>query len=603
MPAALRALLGALAVTFVMATPAAAATYSVTETGDAGDGTCDTSCTLRDAIDDANGAAGNEVLVPAGTYTLTQGELVTTQPMQITGAGTRQTILSGGDASRVLRINSTGATTLRDLTVRDGLADATDTVLPGDGGGILVGIGSATVGLVRVHLRDNVATMGGGGLALPPEAGGSGGGAVAVTQSTISGNTVEGGILNGQGGGLMVYATLSLVNTTVTGNRVANTGTNEGGGVVASGSPATLTNTTITANTIAPVGMMADAFGAGLSGNNLANVSGETNVPTTPLSVTARNTVIAGNTVDGAKEDCALITVASEVANVSSDTSCLFTGASSRQNQDVGFQALGNNGGPVDTRLLARTSPVIDLGTTTNCPATDARGLPRPSGASCDVGATEAQAPTVTGGTPSDVTTTTARISGTAGNPSPTSAGEVVVEYGPTTAYGATTAPVALPAGANGQAVAAALSGLQPGTTYHFRLVASNGEAITRGPDGTTTTAAAPAGTPAPGTTPTSPRPQTRTRLPGIVTRGSTGPNRCVSRRYTLKLRIKRGTSAVRRVRVSLDGRRIRETTKTTVTYRISARRLKAGRHTLRISVTDRAGRTRTVTRRFTRCG
>ena len=45
-------------------------------------------------------------------------------------------------------------------------------------------------------------------------------------------------------------------------------------------------------------------------------------------------------------------------------------------------------------------------------------------------------------------------------------------EYGPTDAYGACTAPVALLAGATAGPVAATLTGLAASTTYHFRLVA-----------------------------------------------------------------------------------------------------------------------------------
>lgn len=49
---------------------------------------------------------------------------------------------------------------------------------------------------------------------------------------------------------------------------------------------------------------------------------------------------------------------------------------------------------------------------------------------------------------------------------------EWLFEYGPTDAYGACTAPVALAAGASTGPVAATLTGLAASTTYHFRLVA-----------------------------------------------------------------------------------------------------------------------------------
>ncbi|MGA7704139.1 MAG: fibronectin type III domain-containing protein [Solirubrobacteraceae bacterium] len=60
-----------------------------------------------------------------------------------------------------------------------------------------------------------------------------------------------------------------------------------------------------------------------------------------------------------------------------------------------------------------------------------------------------------------------------------------VVEYGPTTAYGSTT--VAASAGTATQpiTVSTELNGLQPGTTYHFRFVATNRSATEAGPNAT----------------------------------------------------------------------------------------------------------------------
>jgi streptogramin lyase len=69
---------------------------------------------------------------------------------------------------------------------------------------------------------------------------------------------------------------------------------------------------------------------------------------------------------------------------------------------------------------------------------------------------------------------------------------QVVFDYGPTTAYGATSAAVTLPAGDGPVPVAAALSGLAPGTTYHVRVRATNAEGTVTGDDTTVTTPAAP---------------------------------------------------------------------------------------------------------------
>ena len=62
-------------------------------------------------------------------------------------------------------------------------------------------------------------------------------------------------------------------------------------------------------------------------------------------------------------------------------------------------------------------------------------------------------------------------------------------EYGPTTAYGST-APspsINLGSGSTGVGVSQPISGLSPGTTYHFQLVASNSDGTTYGADATFT--------------------------------------------------------------------------------------------------------------------
>jgi hypothetical protein len=56
-------------------------------------------------------------------------------------------------------------------------------------------------------------------------------------------------------------------------------------------------------------------------------------------------------------------------------------------------------------------------------------------------------------------------------------------EWGTTTSYGLTTAPINLPVTTDALWLAAGISGLQRGQTYHFRVVASNSASSTRGAD------------------------------------------------------------------------------------------------------------------------
>jgi hypothetical protein len=66
------------------------------------------------------------------------------------------------------------------------------------------------------------------------------------------------------------------------------------------------------------------------------------------------------------------------------------------------------------------------------------------------------------------------------------------VQYGTTTAYGSSTpGPVAIAPATSAQGTITALTGLAPGTTYHYRIVASNGAGTGYGPDATFTTTGA----------------------------------------------------------------------------------------------------------------
>jgi len=72
------------------------------------------------------------------------------------------------------------------------------------------------------------------------------------------------------------------------------------------------------------------------------------------------------------------------------------------------------------------------------------------------------------------------------------------LEYGTTTSYGSSTAPVQAPFSHFARRVRAVLTGLQPGTEYHVRLVTKNVAGTSYGPDMVITTYPTPAGGPDP---------------------------------------------------------------------------------------------------------
>ena len=301
-------------------------------------------------------------------------------------------------------------------------------------------------------------------------------GTLNVSGSTFSDNKVGGGGGTGQGGALFFTpsggnSTVDILNSTFTGNKVGGGtgGTGSGGAIYltptgGATATATLSNVTMVSNT---------AGGGGATGTGGGYFA-------TATTTKVANSIIAGNNTGGGPANCNAA-VTSLGHNIEDAASCAFT-APGDQNTDPLVGPLGDFGGPTLTRPLLPGSPAIDHGD--GCDPTDQRGLPRPFGAACDVGAYEYAPPIPTTGGATGLTTTSAVLSGQVSPNLRTAAFHF--DYGRTTSYGSTTADQtggglgSLPAGAT-------LAGLTPGTTYHYRLVAS-GDNTSLGADRTFTT-------------------------------------------------------------------------------------------------------------------
>ena len=97
------------------------------------------------------------------------------------------------------------------------------------------------------------------------------------------------------------------------------------------------------------------------------------------------------------------------------------------------------------------------------------------------------QQPVATTGSATSISSYSATLNGTV-NPNGAST-TVVFEYGLSTSYGSTATAAQSPlTGTTSQAVSAGITGLTPGTTYHYRVVAMNGVATGSGSDRTFTT-------------------------------------------------------------------------------------------------------------------
>jgi hypothetical protein len=206
-------------------------------------------------------------------------------------------------------------------------------------------------------------------------------GTLRLTNVTVSNNQSElgGGIANGNG------ATMIATNVTVSGNRAVNQPGGvppqnvTAGGIVNLGT-ATLTHVTLANNASAVGGgivtvgppLGSGAAGTTLRGTILANNSGG-NCLLPPVPPFARAPISAGD-------------------NISSDTSCNLGGSNDRNGTDPLLAPLGDNGGFTPTHALLAGSPAIDA-VQGGCPppSTDQRGISRPQGARCDIGAFEVE--------------------------------------------------------------------------------------------------------------------------------------------------------------------------------------------------------------------
>jgi Ca2+-binding RTX toxin-like protein len=269
----------------VFAPAAQAGTFTVTSTDDVDeqDGT------LREEIEDANDAAGDDTITFAsdvtGTITLSSavdmGAIeIYNDSLDIQGPGADVLTVSGGDDERIFLLygfndedddvrisgltlteadnaavhSSAGLDEAADLTIADSIV--TDNYRGADGGGVYAFYSALTI--TGSQITNNEALSDGGGvfsfyanfdgseatgvviqdsIIAGNDAGANGGGAqlygsfgdVIVENSTISGNSAEGGA----GGGLALYgnedgAATTIRNSTISGNDAAS----RGGGVV-----------------------------------------------------------------------------------------------------------------------------------------------------------------------------------------------------------------------------------------------------------------------------------------------------------------------------------------------------------------------------------
>ena len=332
-----------------------ATTFTVSSLADSGAGS------LRDAI--ASASSGDTIdFSITGTITLTSSPLEVSQDVTISGPGASSLAISGGGTLQIFVIS--GSVTISGLT----LEDAGGTVL---GGAIL---NEGTLNLNDCVVENN--------LAVPANFIPIAGGAVwndailNVNATTFSNNSAV-----FFGGAIFNLGTLNLLNSTFSGN---STLSSEGqGGAIWNAGIANLSFSTFAGNSA--------AFGG----------SGVFNGGT---ALVVKGTLLADNAPDNCDDGAA--TFSSDGYNLSDDTSCgaIFTATGDNNGVSAGLDPAGlaDNGGPTPTIALLSSSPAVDAIPVADCidlnsnPVTvDQRGVSRPQGGGCDIGAFELDNPFV----------------------------------------------------------------------------------------------------------------------------------------------------------------------------------------------------------------
>lgn len=245
-----------------------------------------------------------------------------------------------------------------------GVSESEAPLLAGFGGGVCV-FGALSVEILDSTINSNRVYIGGGGVYA---IGGTGlGPRVTINRSTISANVAR----TGPGGAVLALSGHTRIsNSTISGNETLS-GTGVGGlslsgSVVEPGQPVIdIVNATIARNT-----------GTGLA---LWLTAGPGRV---------RNTLVAGHAVNCTFSDPI---VTDGAPNLDDDGTC---SGFSHSGQAADLHPLDDNGGLTLTHLPASSSAALDAADDAVCAAApvsavDQRGMARPQGARCDLGAVE----------------------------------------------------------------------------------------------------------------------------------------------------------------------------------------------------------------------
>jgi len=350
---------------------------------------CDeTHCSLREAVSDALiGDTIDFTLSLPNTITLTWdggGELLINKNVHILGPGADLLSISAGfedpemdpeDGFRVFHIfndYSPVIASISGLTIRDGRAS--------EGGGVYVDEESSLTISDCVIGPNNIVSYAGGGISTDEAE-------VTMTNCSVLGNHGTGTV--GGAGIFIEYSTMTIINSTIAGN-VTN---NFGGGILAYyGSTVTVINSTVSGN-IANQNYETEAWGGG--GGIFID----------DAEVHLRNSIVAGNA------DLTEPTEHAKWPDVKGNFISLGGNLVGDETGSTGWlpgDMVGTSAAPIDPVLgvldvhepgstptfpLLEGSPAIDAVGCAPGVTKDQRGVRRPQGIACDIGAFELENP------------------------------------------------------------------------------------------------------------------------------------------------------------------------------------------------------------------
>jgi hypothetical protein len=282
----------------------------------------------------------------------------------------------------------------------------------GIGNSLLPGAISATavLSVTQSSVADNQAKSGGGIANVNPSSVPTPTVESEIVQSTIANNLAEGtGAQGGAGGGLFnLNAGLTVANVTVSGNSAKgddSLASGAGGGIANAGDgltgTLTLLNSTLATNTasatgsgLANLGLLSGTFAIAEVGNSLlVDNHGIVTAPITSTAVIATGAV----TTPTVSATCFITnsTLISLGNNLEDTDTCGFDQADDQPNTPLVLGPLADNGGPTPTQAIPSPSAAADQGDDALCSAppvsgVDQRGITRPQGSACDIGAFEA---------------------------------------------------------------------------------------------------------------------------------------------------------------------------------------------------------------------